>query len=235
MKPLLALLFLFPVLLTAQCYGSFEVFYGAGVSGTTNYNSSELTDNPPVFVNRFGFGASFAIGQRTLLRTSFQFNQYGSRASIDGSDLRWGTQSDGMGGIDPTLPSGEPFTKFDITNKHLYAEGMLALRYEFRTRNRLRPFVEGGLAIGKYGTTSSVTDNGEDVSVLVRQQRVSRSIVPIGRIGAGLNYNFNYNVGVYAMPVLQYQLQSQLKEEFRNSRSWQTTLEIGVRVFVDPR
>jgi hypothetical protein len=74
-----------------------------------------------------------------------------------------------------------------------------------------------------------------NVSILVRQQRVSRSIVPIGRIGAGLNYNFNYNVGVYAMPVLQYQLQSQLKEEFRNSRSWQTTLEIGVRMFVDPR
>ncbi len=229
MKYLLTTLLLFPLLLSAQCYGSFEAFAGAGFSNTpSTFSNSTITFDPAV-VTRFGFGASFALSERLFLRTAVQFNQYGD--AYDNSGLRWGTQHDGNGGFDPNTPSGEPI--FLQTTRHQYIEGIIALRYDLRSRGKLRPFAEGGFALGAYGTSRINTLNGEGAVT----ERIStfRSVAPIARLGVGVNYQFNRLVSAYAMPVGQLHLQSVTAGDVVSTRPWQATLEVGIRVFVDAR
>lgn len=237
MKYLILSFLLLPTFLGAQCYGSFEFFGAAGFSDTPNSFTDGLIDRQPVFVNRFGFGASFHVGERTYLRTSMQFSSYGSRSTISG--LRWGTQHDGNGGFDPNAPAG-PFEQIEGSERHFYGEGMLALRYQFKTWSNWQPFVEGGFALGKYGTTytKSTASGGTDgTTTSYDSGAISnfRRISVAGRLGAGSNYNFSERVGVYGMAVLQRHLLNVNAEGPARLHPWQATLEVGVRVFVDPR
>lgn len=229
MRITLTILLLYPLLLAAQCFGSFETFAAAGFSGM---NYSPKTDGPayqPVSVVRAGFGASFAVGRQLLLRTGLQLSQYGDNRKFDG--LRWGSQTNGSGGFDPTIPSpvGQGVWR---PNRYLYFEGLLALRYEFRSRRKLRPFVEGGMALGSYVTNIYQNFEGER-DTYVRDN--TRKISSVVRLGGGVNYLLNDNLGVYAMPVGQYTLSSLNADGPSTVRAWQVTLEVGVRVFVDPR
>lgn len=240
MKHLLLCILLLPAFLGAQCYGSFEVFGGAGFSNVPvklTQVRSIITD--PTLVTRFGFGASFRVGQRTYLRTSVQFSQYGGQRSF--SQLRWGTQHDGNGGFDPNAPApadapGSIFSR----EKHLFVEGALAFRYQFKTRSNWQPFVEGGAAVGKYGTTATFTrtvslDGSTTETKSAQVEDNFRSVALIGRVGAGANYNFSERVGVYGMAVFQRHLQNLNTVGPARVHPWQATLEAGVRVFVDPR
>jgi hypothetical protein len=229
MKYLFFLFVSFPFLLGAQCYGSFEIFGGAGLSATPS--SFPNVDKRPVFVSDFGFGASVAVGQRTLLRTSMHYGQYGDRAWTGPNGLKWGSQRDGMGGYDPYGP-GEPDLEPDVVNRHQFIEGTIALRRVFSLRGPWRPFMEGGISFGKYVTSVNRTVNEEAASETIRR---FRSASPIGRLGIGADYNFNDHVGMYAMPVLQCHLRSLNERGLTKVMPWRVTLEIGVRVFVDPR
>lgn len=234
MRLFLLLAFLLPLCLAGQCYGSFEVFTGGGISGTSQELTSEAFSSGPVPVFRFGFGASFLVGRRLLLRTGLQFNQYGETTTLNTRALLWGSQHDGDGGFTGDITSGEDFGEIKTDIRHLYAEGMLALRYEFETYSPWRPFVEGGFIIGKYGSTIS-RDKSGTVATMTRKEDSFRSLAPIGRFGAGVNYNFNRHVGVYGQPVLQYHLASVNDSAATRLQPWQLTLELGVRVFMDPR
>jgi hypothetical protein len=242
MKYLLYCFFLLPFCLGAQCYGSFEVFGAAGLSNVPISFTEDLLEikYDPTTVSRFGFGASFRVGERTYLRTSIQFSQYGSQRVT--SELRWGTSHDGNGGFDPNapIPEGFPGSIFS-REKHLYVEGALTFRYQFQTWSNWQPFVEGGMGVGKYGTTMNLA-RGYDLSGnLESEARTSeaienfRSIALIGRVGAGTNYNFNERVGIYGMVVGQRHLTDLIKPNTARAFPWQATLEIGVRVFMDPR
>lgn len=230
MKYLLFCFFLLPACLSAQCYGSFEVFGGYGLSVTPTKFAA--VDARPVLVNDFGFGASIAVGRRTLLRTSMHFGQYGDRQWTGPNGFRWGSQRDGMGGFDP-YALGEPDLEPDVRNRHLFIEGTVALRRVFPGfRSPWRPFVEGGLSVGGYGTSVNRTEGQEAVSKTINR---FRSTAIIGRFGVGADYNFNDHIGMYAMPVLQYHLRSLNERGLTPVHPWRLTLELGVRVFVDPR
>ncbi len=238
MKYLFFCLSLLPVYLFGQCYGSFEVFGAAGLSNVQRVGEFALQDDP-VFANRFGFGASFRVGQRTYLRTSMQFSQYGSQKTT--SELRWGTQHDGNGGFDPnaSAPEGAPGS-IGFREHHMYVEGALSLRYQFKTWSNWQPFIEGGMAVGKYGTTMSVVNTislqGDSSETRTSKAEGNyRSVALIGRFGAGTNYNFNERVGIYGMLVGQRHLMDLARPETIKLFPWQATLEVGVRVFVDPR
>lgn len=229
MKHLLLCFFLLPVCLFGQCYGSFEVFAGTGLSGTPSKFSR--VDGRPVLATDFGFGASIAVGRRTLLRTSMHFGQYGDRQWTGPNGLRWGTQHDGRGGFDP-FGLGEPELEPDVINRHQFIEGTVALRRVFPLRSPLRPFLEGGLSFGKYITSVNQTEGEDPAFETIRR---FRSASPIGRLGIGADYNFNDHVGMYAMPVVQYHLRSLNERGLTKVNPWRATLEVGVRVFVDPR
>lgn len=234
MRLTLTILLLYPLLLAAQCFGSFETFAAAGFSGTSSTLSTSENNFTPTPVVRFGFGASFAVGKRLFLRTGVQLSQYGDNGRTSDNDLRWGTQHDGVGGFDPNAPSGEPGGSSDRFTRHHYIEGILALRYELKSRGKLRPFVEGGMTIGAYTVTSFEGAEGDETG----HGRINnfRSVSPTARLGFGLNYHLSDKVGFYAMPVGQYHLRSlDQSSGSLNLRSWQATLEVGVRVFVDPR
>lgn len=229
MKYLISFFLFLPVFLGAQCYGSFEVFGGPGLSGTpTSFTGA---DARPVFVANLGFGASFAVGRRTLLRTSVHVGQYGDRRWSGPDGFRWGSQHDGNGGYDPYGP-GEPSVDPTVVNRHQVIEGTVALRRVFPTRTAWRPFVEGGISIGKYVTTVNRVEGAEPAFESVDR---FRGTSPVGRFGVGADYNFNDHVGIYAMPVLQYHLRSLNERGLTPVHPWRVTLEVGVRVFVDPR
>jgi hypothetical protein len=232
MKHLTLCFFFLPLLLGAQCYGSFEVFGGTGISGTPTGMESGIFKSGPVLASRFGFGASILVGQRTLLRTSLQFSQYGERLRFD--NLRWGTQHDGSGGFDPDQASGEPEGDWRIRNRHLNIEGVIALRHEIPARGLWRPFVEGGFGLSKYGGTAIKTVFTETTKDYDTIDSLRKTTV-VGRLGGGVDYHLNKSVGMYAMPVLQYHLLSMNRKGFTNVRPWQATIEVGVRIFVDPK
>lgn len=232
MKHLFTILLLFPLLLSAQCYGSFEVFAGAGFSSTPSTFTSQSVAFSPVTVGRFGFGASFAVGKRLFLRTGVQLSQYGEELEGELDGFRWSTQTDGSGGFDPSIPSGERGVTL-LRTRHNYIEGFLALRYEIRNRGKLRPFVEGGVALGAYGATQIINLNDDSAS----NERIStiRELSPILRLGAGVNYQLNKRLEFYSMPVWQQQLVSINTAGSTGTRSRQFTLEVGLRVFVEGR
>jgi hypothetical protein len=234
MKDLTLCFCFLPILLGAQCYGSFEIFGGAGVSGTPSTSSELVKKSGPIFVNRFGFGASILVGQRTLLRTSMQFSQYGERLQVAADDLVWGNQHDGNGGVDPSLPSGEIARDLRIRNRHMNVEGVIALRYEIPARGLWRPFAEGGFGVSKYGGTGTKVV-GTETTRSYDSVNSFRNTTVVGRLGGGFDYNFNESVGIYAMPVLQYHLLSMNRKGLTKVNPWQATIEIGVRVFVDPK
>jgi len=234
MKLLTFCFFFLPMLLGAQCYGSFEIFGGTGISGTAAHASESVTKSGPIFANRFGFGASVLVGPRTLLRTSMQFSQYGGRLRVATDDLIWGTQHDGAGGLDPSLLSGETGTDLRVRNRHLNVEGIIALRHEIPGRGLWRPFVEGGVGIGQYGGTGTKTIGTETTRNYDSIDSFRKTTI-VGRLGGGFDYNFNESVGIYAMPVLQYHLRSMNRRGFPRVNPWQATIEVGVRVFVDPK
>lgn len=234
MKYLTLCFYFLPLLLGAQCYGSFEIFGGTGISGTAAPASESMTKSAPIFANRFGFGASVLVGRRTLLRTSMQFSQYGERLRVADDDLVWGNQHDGSGGLDPSLPSGETGNDLRIRNLHLNVEGIIALRHEIPARGLWRPFVEGGFGIGQYGGTGTKVV-GTETTRSYDSVNSFRNTTVIGRLGGGFDYNFNESVGIYAMPVLQYHLRSMNQRGLSRVNPWQATIEVGVRVFVDPK
>jgi hypothetical protein len=240
MKCLFFCFLLLPVCLLGQCYGSFEVFGAAGFSNVpARFTQAPSITTDPTFVNRFGFGASFRVGQRTYLRTSAQFSQYGSQRNF--SELRWGTQHDGNGGFDHNtpVPADLPGSIFS-REKHLYVEGALTFRYQFKTWSNWQPFVEGGAVFGKYGTTASFArtvalDGSSMESSASRSDENYRSVAISGRFGAGTNYNFNERVGLYGMLVGQRHLTDFARPNTVKMFPWQATVEVGLRVFVDPR
>ncbi|MEM9260334.1 MAG: hypothetical protein AAGA62_11860, partial [Bacteroidota bacterium] len=187
MKPLLSCisLLLLTSSLFAQCYGSFEAYISGGTSGIRNnwgdIVPGENIKERPIGVARFGFGASFVVGPRMLLRTSIQFSQYGERTVLKEEEIRWGNQHDGMGGFDLTIPP-EITGDIKLTSRLTYFEGVVALRYHFPARSAWQPFVEGGVAIGAYGTTSTTSNIENQTS---RREDIIRSLAPIPRIGFG--------------------------------------------------
>ncbi len=226
MKYLLFCLLYIPTFLSAQCYGSFELFGAAGLSDMPYSLTDNIIDSKPVFVSRFGFGASFRIGQRSYLRTSMQFSQYGDYRSYD---LQNGV-----------LSGPDDVSHYEQTNRYLYVEGLVAYRYQFRTWSAWQPFIEAGAAVGKYGTTAFETVihggvAGGQIDSGAQGQDYIRSVGIIGRVGFGSNYNFSERVGVYGMAVLQRHLTDLNTDSPARSYPWQATLELGVRVFVDPR
>ncbi|MEM9525305.1 MAG: hypothetical protein AAGA31_01795 [Bacteroidota bacterium] len=221
--------------LFSQCYGSFEAYISGGASGIRNnwgdIAPGENITERPIGVARFGFGASFVVGPRLLLRTSIQFSQYGERTLLEEGEIRWGTQHDGMGGFDLTIPP-EITGDIKLTSRLTYFEGVVALRYHFPVRSTWQPFAEGGMAFGAYGTTTNSSSLGEQSS---RKEEFVRPLAPIPRVGFGADYPFNDYFGVYAMSVLQYHVLSISKQQGWSVHPWQASLEFGVRVFMDPR
>jgi len=236
MKYLIFCFLSLPSFLGAQCYGSFE-FYGAtGLSDTPNSFTEDLAEHDPTSVYRFGFGASFRLGQRTYLRTSVQFSTYGSQYLND--ELSWGTQHNGNGGFNPNTPA--LFQQSNVSERHFYGEGLLAFRYQFKTWSNWQPFLEGGFALGKYGTTftkRSIAGGTENTNVIYESNANEnfRSVATIGRVGVGSNYNFSERVGIYGMAVVQRHLTNLSTDGPARIHPWQATLEFGVRIFVDPR
>ncbi|TXF89975.1 hypothetical protein FUA23_08455 [Neolewinella aurantiaca] len=240
MKHLLALSFLLPFYLSGQCYGSFEVFGAHGRSNEPNTFLRELgleENYSPVNVNRFGFGASFRLGRQTYARVAMQFSQYGFGWSSN--DLRWGTQHDGDGGFDPNLDP-DLSSSVKVENRDYYGEGVLALGYQLRTRSSWKPFAEIGGGIGKYIASGSRTeynfipnDGGEGLQIEAVDWY--RSVGYVGRAGLGTNYVFNDHFAVYGMAVFQQHLRTINRTGSAKIHPWQATLELGVRVFVDPR
>lgn len=160
------------------------------------------------------------------------FGQYGDRLWSGPNGFRWGSQHDGAGGFDP-YGQGEPSVDPDVVNRHLFIEGTVALRRVFsRHRSPWRPFIEGGLSVGTYGLSINRTEGEAPASETINR---FRSVSPIGRLGVGADYNFNDHVGMYVMPVLQYHLRSLNERGLTKVIPWRVTLEIGVRVFVDPK
>jgi len=240
MKYFFCCFFLLPFCLGAQCYGSFEVFGAHGLSNEPNSILRELNleDNyAPINVSRFGFGASFKLGRQTYARTSFQFSQYGFRWQTDG--LRWGTQHDGDGGFDP---GADPDLTGSIHAQHrdYYGEGMLSVGYQLRTRSAWKPFTEIGLGVGKYVTTGGRVDydvvpDGAAEGLKIETIEWYRSVSFLGRAGFGTNYVFNEHIALYGMAVFQQHLRTVNRTGTARIHPWQATLELGVRVFVDPR
>lgn len=237
MKHLLLLFgLLLPFLAYAQqddtCYGSFELF-GAGGFGSDHGPGLSSRSHQPATNYRLGFGASFRLGKRTLLRTTAQFNTYGV-ADRDPA-LRYGTQHDGMGGIDPTLPAGEIRDGDDrLTSRHFFAELGVSVRYYPRMRSRVRLFGELGVLAAKYGTTQTKYSRDDNRNI-TQMEPGFRELSPVGRLGLGADLPISPQIALYSMVSTQHHLRSLQDLSVRRVQPWQLDLEFGVRVFVQAR
>ncbi|MTB52463.1 hypothetical protein [Lewinella sp. W8] len=212
--------------LSAQCFASFEAH---GALGASNAVVSTSGGNGQWgFNNRFGIGGSYRISPLSWIKVGFQFNGYHIRnAALD--NLRWGTQHDGQGGFDPNAPSGEDFD-LPMLN-HRYVEGMVSLRRYFSQYvSPWSPYLEGGIVVGGYGTTTTQSTTPGDPPRSRRDPDLNGTAL-IGRAAVGVDWQVSEIFSLYAQPTLQYHLRDINQASNRREYPYQLSLEIGMRLF----
>ncbi len=229
MKYLFTIIFLSPILLSAQGKTSIDLFSAAGYS--QQYNSFLRTrdlglDENYVSVYRLGVGVSHALGSRLSLKTGLQAAQYGFgfRSEVTFTDITGNSVLNG------------PATLNSITRSN-YLEGMVSLRYHFNTPDRWSPFIEAGVNVGYFiDGNIKFEANPDPGGLFTEDQQFGEENTDktsfVGRVGFGTDYGLTEGLSIYGMAAFQHHLTKQNLNEEAKILPWQATLELGVRVFV---
>lgn len=124
-KTMLFLMLAWPMLSFAQQKIAFEF------SAAPNYTfyTKPINSSDASLAYDFGIGLSSKLKNEDLaLVGGLRFASF-SNASSSG-ELRWGIQTDGMGGFDPSIPSQEAITAADIKTNYFFVEMPLGIRLQ---------------------------------------------------------------------------------------------------------
>lgn len=151
--------------------------------------------------HQFGINYNYKLKEKTWLRIGLGFTSMGYKDEII-QGLRFGSQHDGMGNFDPSLPA--MYDELQKTHEHQFFEIPIALRREF-SQKKLKPFAEVGISSMYY--LQSVTKNfvNGDKTLTTKERVDDASQVRYAMIFAfGYNYNFNEKWEIIARPNFRY-------------------------------
>ncbi|GJM34172.1 MAG: hypothetical protein DHS20C18_31730 [Saprospiraceae bacterium] len=164
-----------------------------------------LKDPQSKFSNSIGVSVSKEINNRLWLASGINFSNIGH--NWESGELRFGTQHDGMGGFDPTIPSGEDFDKVAFTYNYAHLEVPIKLIYRLIDK-KYKLYLSGGVmvrghlrysqTVNKISTTtgSSTESKGES---LVDYQKITLGY----QAGIGLQRQILKRFNLFMEPRMQ--------------------------------
>ena len=235
-KIITTLLLLLPVLGFTQSNSSIDFIGGIDYSYrhlTTNYDDIMLI----IIENRSGeewklnwrtgFNYNRRLSNRMYLKSGLRFTNEGYKSKKT-SDLRWGTQHDGMGHWIDT-PDDDLPGQIQYFYNNWFIEIPIALRYEFNEK-KWTPFVEAGVSPSLFLTrrTATKTDLGTDIEYDNGEFYNFNKMHLVGFASFGINYSPNNKYQFFGQPAFRYHL-TKLVGAPIGEHLFNIGLEIGVR------
>ena len=175
---------------------------------------------------RYGLNYNHRLTNSIFLKTGIRFASLGYQG-IKKTDLRWGSQSDGNGGviIDPNLPQ-----EVQIKNSYWFIEIPLMFRYEL-DQKKWTPFFEAGISPHIYLTTKikQITDLETTTEIRRNNPSSNRHLNFAFNLSFGWNYQLNENLQFFGQPILRYHLSSSYKTGPIKEHYYNIGLEFGLR------
>ncbi|MCG8331169.1 MAG: PorT family protein [Chitinophagales bacterium] len=184
-----------------------------------------------------GLKIDYRFNEHWAVGSGIAYANFGLYYEQDGDDLRWGTQHDGQGGIDPSIPSGEKDIAY-LQIRHVYHFIEIPLRVTYNTGGEgVRCYIAAGLAprlfwvdktkveLDLYDGSSSgdiYSDEGYDYS------RLQLSVFTT----CGVEFNIGAHTTFYTGPRIQMHRFKGKSETLNHSLTtdfMQLGLEMGVR------
>ena len=180
---------------------------------------------------RIGGNYHHTLGQRFGLRIGTRI--WVENAKIDLSELRFGSQHNGEGGFDPSLPSNENLLDRKINN--LWIEVPLAGRW-YLGKGSWRGFVELGVAPTIFLTQRNVRmdDNGYRESFWIDASSAdTEDIQIIGLAGGGVDFQALERVAFYVTALGRYITNPIWNADLENFHNGNVGLEMGARFSIN--
>lgn len=220
------LLLAFTFTIQAQQSSSVDAVIGLSVPyASFPGNSSEVLRELPGW--RIGGNYHKALGQRFALRIGARV--WVENSYINLSEVRWGTQHDGMGGFDPNAPWGED--KYDVRINDLWLEIPLTGRLYFG-EGKWRGYAELGVAPTFFMTQRSVQtfEDGDRESYWSGTRSTEAGkVLLVGLGGGGVEFQAREQLAFFATILGRYVTNPIWKADLENFHNGNIGLEMGAR------
>lgn len=228
MKRFLFLLMFFPSLLFGQNQLGF--LGSADLTncnyGLNSFNGSIRNTKEAKFNTHFAINYHQNLKENVWLKIGVGFTSSGYQQNTVGSEIRYGSQHDGEGGFNASLP----FVEINIKYDHHFLEIPVALRFDFSDK-KLTPFIEIGVSTMYYLQTVSILES-KDISKSVDRNRSNQinqiQIAPT--FAFGCSYSLNEKWTVFVQPNIRYHLTKMVDTPATGEHQWGTGLGLGLRM-----
>lgn len=224
----LFLLLVLPVFAISQTSASIEITTGAHFSDFTH----KLSNTKGRICYDFGMAMTLPTKHaRREWLLGLRFMTYGDKSNSGG--LRWGSQHNGQGGFDPSLPSLETISKVDYRYSQYYLEAPVAFRYYFFD-GKMRLFVQGSAGPSVYltyrnarnlelkdGTSQSFVQTGNDGNI--------RRLNAVAGLSLGMELPMSSKLSVNLNPQAQTQLLSIASNSTTGAKWYAYGIRAGLR------
>lgn len=161
-----------------------------------------------------GFTVAKELNQRFMLVGGLSFATYGD--SYYSGQLRWGTQHDGMGGFDESIPPAEDIAAVKFNYNYFFANARLGLNTylnEGRFRVFAFPFIEGNVYLTNNRQTElEHVDGTVQRSTSQKDEQIDFRPVNISAgFGLGLEAKLSSRIKLYLLPNFSYMLRGMPK------------------------
>lgn len=210
---------------------SFEFYAAPNKVGLTK--STVAYDQ--AFSYSFGVGYNHALSEKLSLTAGLRFSDFVTKYSND--ELRWGTQHDGSGGVDPGAPSGESITGITFKNHYYYFEVPLGVKYNLLNKN-FRLFVEPTINPSLYLTHRNDIEKryGEGVSTTEIESNTIPNIRKVnlfGELALGAEFNLTDKVHLQIRPGARMQLLPTATGNNNGAKWYSYFVKFGINYLLD--
>lgn len=223
-------LFLF-ALLPAFAFSQTQKFMELYATPNYSYRTNSITSDQGRVGYNFGLALSGPLKtDRLHWIAGLQFSTFGSKNKSDG--LRWGTQHNGEGGFDPSLP-GESVTRVSFRNAYFYFEMPLGVRY-FLTQGKVKFFVQPTANPALFLTQRtdaeySYSDRPDEQNTTTGNSGNFRTLNLHAALGAGIEFPLSDKLSLQFMPQAGIQAFSAAKNSTTGSRLYSVGFRAGLK------
>ncbi len=224
----LSLFLALPLLVFSQGNTAIEVITGAHFSDFTQ----KLSDTKGRICYDFGMAMALPTKHsRKEWLLGLRFMTYGDKSESGG--LRWGSQHNGQGGFDPSLPSLEDISKIEYKSSQYYLETPIAFRYYFFD-GKIRLFAQASAGPSVYLTYRNareieLNDGSSQASVQTGYDGNIRKLNAFAGLSLGSEMPLSSKLSAQLNPQAQTQLFSIASNSTTGAKWYAFGIRAGLR------
>ncbi len=197
-----------------------------------SYRTNSITSDQGRVGYNFGLALSGPLkSERLHWLAGMQFSTFGSK--YNSGPLRWGTQHDGEGGFDPSIPSGTNVTEVKLRQIDFFLEIPLGVRY-FLSQGKVKFFVQPSISPALFLTERTDADytyfdRPNQQNSTSGKNNGLRTLNLHAALGAGIEFPLSKKLSLQLMPQGSIQALSAAKNSTKGSRLYSTGLRAGLK------